>query len=136
MKNFIDITNRLKTELSISMDKDIAELLGISKFSFAERKKRDSFPVHQLTEFVLSHPELNLDLDYILGNIKTPKEQKGLEIVVNPSAVAEFDEEMDIDNLTPKEVLLVKYYRKSSKRGKDNLLRMAHMEAVLSDHNL
>ena len=39
MKNFIDITNRLKTELSISMDKDIAELLGISKFSFAEKNE-------------------------------------------------------------------------------------------------
>lgn len=136
MKKFVDITNRLKTVLSVSMDKEIAELLGISKYSFAERKKRNSFPVHQLTEFVLSHPELDLDLDYILGNVKTPKEKKGLEIVVNPSAIDEFDEEMEIDNLTPKEVLLVKYYRKSSKRGKDNLLRTAHMEAVLSDHNL
>lgn len=136
MKNFIDITNRLKTELSISLDKEIAELLGMSKFSFAERKKRDSFPVHQLTEFVLTHPELDLDLDYILGNIKTPKEKKGVEIVVNPSARDEFDEEMEVEHLTPKEVLLVKYYRKSSQRGKDNLLRTAHMEAVLSDHNL
>ncbi|NBI42038.1 hypothetical protein GVX76_00735 [[Haemophilus] felis] len=136
MKNFIDITNRLKTELSISMDKEIAELLGMSKFSFAERKKRDSFPVHQLTEFVLNHPELSLDLDYILGNVKAPKDKKQGEIVVNPSAVEEFDEEMDVDSLTPKEVLLIKYYRKSSSRGKDNLLRTAHMEAVLSDHNL
>lgn len=136
MENFKKILLRLKNELSVETDNQIAEFLGLTPAAFRTRKNRNSFPVHQLTEFVLSHPELDLDLDYILGNVKTPKEKKGLEIVVNPSAIDEFDEEMEIENLTPKEVLLVKYYRKSSKRGKDNLLRTAHMEAVLSDHNL
>lgn len=31
MKNFTDIANRLKTELSLTMDKEVAELLKMSK---------------------------------------------------------------------------------------------------------
>ncbi len=66
MKNFIEATNRLKTALSVSMDKEVAEYLGLSKGAFAERKKRGSFPKKELELLAQNKPELGLDVEFIL----------------------------------------------------------------------
>lgn len=82
MNNFIDIMNRLKLSLSISSDNEVASLLGISQSAFAGRKKRNSFPSEQLRLVALKHPELNLDVEYILnGTRAVEKGQASTELV-------------------------------------------------------
>ena len=84
MKNFTDIVNRLKTALSVSMDKDVAEYLNLTKSAFAERKRRGVFPEDALRLLELRHPELKLDVDYILtGNSDTASEKEILEKIIN-----------------------------------------------------
>lgn len=135
MEDFKKILLRLKNELGVETDNQVAEFLGLTPAAFRTRKNRNTFPVHQLTVFALSHPELKLDLDYILGN-QPKQEDKGIEIIVNPNAIEELDEDMDIDNLSPRETLLIKYFRHSRENGKETILRIAKMEAVLSSHDL
>lgn len=136
MDDFKKILLRLKNELSVETDNEVAELLGMTPAAFRTRKNRGTFPVHQLTEFVFSHPELNLNLDYLLDGERKIKNQDKLEITVNPNEIDEFDEDMNLGKLSSTEVLLIKYFRKSGQKGKSITLRIAKMEAVLSNYDL
>ncbi|UZA23865.1 helix-turn-helix domain containing protein [Moraxella bovis] len=66
MKNFIDILNRLKLALGVSMDSEVADFLEMKQSAFAGRKKRNSFPDEQLRLVAAKHGDLNLDVEYIL----------------------------------------------------------------------
>ncbi|OPH36003.1 helix-turn-helix domain-containing protein [Moraxella equi] len=66
MKNFIDVLNRLKLALGVSMDSEVADFLEMKQSAFAGRKKRNSFPDEQLRLIAVKHSDLNLDVDYIL----------------------------------------------------------------------
>lgn len=72
MKSFTDKLNRLKTALSLTMDKDVAKFLGFTKSAFAERKRRGVFPEEALRLADLANPELKLDIDYILKGDRDP----------------------------------------------------------------
>lgn len=66
MENFEKVLLRCKEQLSVSTDKEVAELLGLSVKAFTARKSRDSFPTDKLLAFSAMHPELKVDTDYIL----------------------------------------------------------------------
>ncbi|WP_255435323.1 helix-turn-helix transcriptional regulator [Rhodoferax sp. BLA1] len=58
---------RLKLALSVYDDKDLASMLGLSQAAFFDRKKRGSFPVKELWALKGKRPDLNLNVDHILG---------------------------------------------------------------------
>lgn len=153
MENFIDISNRLKTALSVSMDKDIAEILGISKYSFAERKKRNSFPEKELEILAAKRPELNLDVEYILTGYSVREEElekerlrnwdlmvKGYRLLKQEENLLQDDDHTFDAELppTPKnantrvllnqdEMMLISCYRKSSDESKKKIFDIAKM---------
>lgn len=57
---------RLKEQLGVSTDKEVAAILGLSPTAFNDRKKRGAFPEDKLLALVAIRPELNLDVAYIL----------------------------------------------------------------------
>ncbi|MGO1073205.1 helix-turn-helix domain-containing protein [Lysobacter sp. CA199] len=55
---------RLKQQLSVRSDKEVAELLGLSARAFHGRKERGAFPKEEL--LVLKQRMPQLDVDYVL----------------------------------------------------------------------
>lgn len=141
MKNFTNIVNRLKTELSLTMDKDIAQFLGMTKTAFAERKRRGVFPEEALMLADMKHPELKLDVEYILsgkkGNdFKNFLSQKNKERIANPIDVEDIS--IEEQPITPKdadayvlvnmeEKILLNWYRRSDTKGKSLIFDIANM---------
>lgn len=64
--SFEKVLLRLKQNLGIQADKDIAELLGMSPTAFNARKKRDSFPEDKLLALIGRRPDLSIDPDFVL----------------------------------------------------------------------
>lgn len=63
---FEPVLLRLKEQLSVSTDKEVAALLGLGEKAFNARKKRGAFPEDKLLALVAKRPDLNLDVAYIL----------------------------------------------------------------------
>lgn len=142
MKKFIEITNRLKFELNLSTDKEIAELLGLSKSAFAERKKRDSFPEKEL---LLLAGQEGLDAEYILtgyseehnkkmtdqmeffqkftASMKHNTSQEVLDMEIFP----EPDNANFVVKLNNEELRLLRYFRQANIEYKNTILSVAKM---------
>lgn len=67
MNLFSESLDRLKFQLRVSKDQEVAAALGMSKTAFSERKKRGSFPEREVLELCKSRPEL--DSHFILTGI-------------------------------------------------------------------
>ena len=70
MDSFKEKLLRLKNELHLEDDKDIAEVLGLNVKAFSARKARGSFPEKELFALKAKRPDLDLDTDYILLGIR------------------------------------------------------------------
>ncbi|MDY4713506.1 helix-turn-helix domain-containing protein [Actinobacillus minor] len=138
MKNFTDILNRLKTVLSFTQDKQIAEILGLSKSAFAERKRRGVFPEDALRLLEIRRPDLKLDVDYVLHGVSDPNEQRDVEAlerikshkVDNPFKMEVSITPNDADTsilLNMDEMKLLANFRRSDNRGKQLILDTAKM---------
>ncbi|PJG83796.1 helix-turn-helix domain-containing protein [Caviibacterium pharyngocola] len=143
MTTFINQLNRLKTELSLTMDKDIAEFLGLTKTAFAERKRRGVFPENLLRVAVLNNPNTKIDVDYVLtGNrdSQTVKDQEMIEEM--KEKIVELSESSNGPKfylahepedaiypipLTMEEMMLINYFRKSNEKGKQLIIDSARM---------
>lgn len=66
MQSFKSSLARLKHELRVSKDSEVAAKLGMSKTAFSERKKRESFPEREVVRLSAQNPELDLDVTYVL----------------------------------------------------------------------
>lgn len=142
MENFTNIVNRLKTELSVTMDKDVAEILGMSKSAFAERKRRGVFPENALRLLELERPDLKLDIDYILSGVREPNSTNNEDLVnaikateinmddypfkVSPSLIAPSDATNPV-LLNMDEINLLANFRRSDNRGKQLITETAKM---------
>lgn len=142
MKNFTDIVNRLKTVLSVTMDKDVAEILGMSKSAFAERKRRGVFPENALRLLELERPDLKLDINYILSGVRDPNNANNEEIVnaikasevnmddypykISPSLIAPTDATNPV-LLNMDEIQLLANFRRSDNQGKQLIADTAKM---------
>lgn len=69
MSFFEEATLRLKQQLKVSEDRQVAEILGMTSQAFVMRKKRGSFPEKELWALVAQRPDLKLDVGYILNGI-------------------------------------------------------------------
>lgn len=69
MNFFEEATLRLKQQLKVYEDRQVAEILGMTSQAFVMRKKRGSFPEKELWALVAQRPDLKLDVGYILNGI-------------------------------------------------------------------
>lgn len=117
MNSFSDKLLRLKNELKIEKDKEIAEILGIKPTTFNSQKKagRD-FPEKELFALKAKRPELNLDIDYIL--LGTRKE-------VFEAIEQEMLKDMPKADFSDKTGLLVQWFLQSDDQGRLAILNVA-----------
>ncbi len=132
MDSFKEKLLRLKNELNLEDDKDVAEILGLGVKAFSARKTRNSFPEKELFALMAKRPDLNLDIDYILlGHRRETYEAIAQEMLKDMSSSDEprFDPERPMENLMPAENLLLQYFRTADKEGKETILNVAKMAA-------
>ena len=71
MNLFLETLERLKRELRVSKDLEVANFLGLSKTAFAERKKRAVFPEEKLWLLAAERPDLDIDVLAVLTGISS-----------------------------------------------------------------
>lgn len=64
---FADSLARLKQQLGLSTDRDVAALLGLTEKAFNARKSRGSFPEDKLFALATRRPELGVDPEFVLS---------------------------------------------------------------------
>lgn len=57
---------RLKQQLKVIEDKEVAAYLGLSASALNMRKKRGNFPTREVFALAAQRPELGLDIDWIV----------------------------------------------------------------------
>lgn len=68
--NFFDEASlRLKQQLGMTQDKDVALALALSPRAWAGRKQNGAFPEKELYALAAKRPDLRLDVDYVLTGI-------------------------------------------------------------------
>lgn len=133
MNSFKEKLLRLKNELNVATDKEIAEILGMKPTAFNGRKTRESFPEKELFALKAKCPELNLDMDYILlGHRRETYEAIAQEMLKDMPKTDEprFDPNREMENLMPAENLLLQYFRSADKEGKETILNVAKIAAT------
>lgn len=69
MSEFDKALLRLKEQLNIATDKDVAEILGLGEKALNARKKRESFPTKEVFALATERPELGIDADWIVTGV-------------------------------------------------------------------
>lgn len=72
MNFFKETTMRLKHQLGMQSDKDVAQALGLSPTAFNQRKARNAFPEMELLALIAKRPDLGLDFDYVMLGMHSP----------------------------------------------------------------
>lgn len=62
---------RLKQAVKATDDQEVAELLGMTKAAFSDRKRRDSFPEDKLRAVAHQRPDLGIDVGYVLTGVSS-----------------------------------------------------------------
>lgn len=140
MENFEKVLLRCKEQLSVSTDKEVAELLGLSVKAFTARKSRDSFPTDKLLAFSARHPEMKVDTDYILKGWSARKNVEqmteiaaGIQRNINDTnqelealgTVMVKDVAGAYGGLTTDEALLLRLFRQSTGVGREAIIATA-----------
>lgn len=71
MNFFDEATLRLKQQLKVTEDKQVAETLGMTGSAWTKRKTRGAFPEKELRALVQRRPELGIDVGYVLTGQST-----------------------------------------------------------------
>lgn len=122
MDSFKEKLLRLKNELKISTDKEVAAVLGMKPTAFAERKKTNSFPDKQIFELAKERPEL--DIDYILlGHRRKTYEAMEKEAL----------KDMPKADFSDKTGLLVQLFLQCDDQGKAAILSVAQTMAAMAN---
>lgn len=79
MKNFEISLLRLKEQLGVPSDKEVAEQLGMSDKALNARKRRDSFPIKEVFALAAQRPELGIDPDYIVTGTSKRMETSSMD---------------------------------------------------------
>jgi transcriptional regulator with XRE-family HTH domain len=66
MDFFEEAALRLKQQLKVKEDKEVAAFLGMSASALNMRKKRGNFPIKEVFALAAQRPELGLDPDWIV----------------------------------------------------------------------
>lgn len=74
MNFFEEATLRLKQQLAVKQDKEVAHFLGLSPRAWAGRKQGSTFPEKELRALAQQRPELGIDVEYVLTGRDTKTE--------------------------------------------------------------
>jgi len=144
MDFFSDALARLKHQLRVSKDQEVASLLGMGKTAFSERKKRGSFPEREVVALSASRPDLGIDVAYVLtgvpssahaamGNLKSASDMAqrlgGTQHQQAQAAEVLFNQ-MQPQALAADEQMLVDAYRELDPAAKRQLMAFALGGAV------
>lgn len=69
MNHFEEASLRLKQQIGVLQDKDLAEVLGFKSAAWVKRKARNAFPDAELYALAAKRPDLKIDVLYILTGI-------------------------------------------------------------------
>ena len=120
MDSFKEKLLRLKNELKIATDKEVAAALGMKPTAFAERKKTNSFPDKQLFDLARQKPDL--DIEYILlGHRRETYEAIEQEML----------KDMPKTDLSDKTGLLVQLFMQCDDQGRAAILSVAQTMAAM-----
>ncbi len=115
---FKDVIKRLKSELNITQDNVIAEVLGMTPGAFHARKKADSLPIE---EILLLSNQKNINLNWLLwGSHQVSNAQKIDESSNNLRYIDSFA----VTNLT--EFSLIPFYDVEASAGHGALVDQEH----------
>lgn len=73
---------RLKKQLGVSKDQEVAEFLNMGKTAFSARKRRNSFPEKELYALAANRPDLKIDVNYVLLGIDS--QAQALHLTASP----------------------------------------------------
>ena len=77
---FEEAALRLKQQLKVTEDKQVAESLGMTGNAWTMRKRRNSFPEKELRALAQQRPELGIDVEYVLtGGTLTAHQRQAQE---------------------------------------------------------
>lgn len=122
MNNFDAALLRLKGQIGMTEDQAVAGLLGLSKASFSDRKRRDSFPVDKLRALAQQRTDLNIDVDYVLTGVA----QAALEIIAAAQAGT------PLVKIGADELQLLQYYRTCTPPDQEVIRHQAQFLAARS----
>lgn len=125
MDLFEKMTMRLKQQLGIKADKEVAGLLGISPTAWIGRKKRGSFPDTELLALMTKRPDLNIDFDYVTTGIASSvfgvlAEEAKPEHFRNPAKAGALTGLISVE-----EQNILRAYRTANDNGKRALIAVA-----------
>lgn len=80
MREFDRQLIRLKDALGVTEDQEVAKALGLSKAAFSDRKKRGVFPDDKLFTLSMKHPELSIDVYFVLTGSPSPADRVGEQL--------------------------------------------------------
>lgn len=66
MNFFEEATLRLKQQLAVTQDKEVAGYLGLSPRAWAGRKQSENFPEVELYALAAKRPDLKINVEYVL----------------------------------------------------------------------
>ncbi|HEY9105234.1 MAG TPA: helix-turn-helix domain-containing protein [Roseateles sp.] len=73
MSHFEEALTRLKRGLGVKHDQEAADFLGLTKWALSARKTRGgAFPEDLLRQAVEQHPEVNVNIDWVLTGADQP----------------------------------------------------------------
>jgi transcriptional regulator with XRE-family HTH domain len=70
MKFFDEASLRLKQQLGVTQDQELAKVFGMSKRAWAGRKTTNNFPETELWALAARRPDLALDVGYVLNGVR------------------------------------------------------------------
>jgi hypothetical protein len=77
MNIFEEATLRLKQQLKVTEDKQVAAALELTDAAWKMRKKRGNFPIKEVFALAAQRPELGLDPDWIVTGSSHKTETEG-----------------------------------------------------------
>jgi hypothetical protein len=78
MNFFEEASLRLKQQLKLQTDKEVAELLGLSQRAWVGRKSRNNFPETELYALNSKRPELDIDIVYVMTGVPVKQQTETL----------------------------------------------------------
>ena len=121
--NFVDFLYRIKQELDLKQDKDVANFLGLEIKAFSARKARNSVPEDKLRLAAIAHPDMKIDVDYILTGTRSG--QTEIVRAPSPSYTDKRLPEKSTPSLSEEEQELLALFRQSSELGRAVIMSAA-----------
>lgn len=144
MNFFEEATLRLKQQLHLTQDKEVAALLGLSPRAWAGRKKNASFPLTELYALIAQRPDLGVDPVYVLKGHSAHTEAELVKLRAATGAAANMGltgsqavraqeaiyQALSADQLAPDERVLIASYRACNDQARQNLIQTAALFAA------